>query len=66
MVKSNCMEESSEMKEIYKFVTMECGFSCVMSGCGGGGGGGGGGGSSGMKRQMLYVDSWDMPIIAVS
>ena len=60
MVKSNCMEDSSEMKEIYKFVTMECGFSCVMmSGCGCGGGRGSGG-------QTLYVDSWDMPIVTVS
>ena len=47
------MEDSSEMKETYNFVTMECGFSCVV-------------GSGGLMRQMLYVDSWDMPIIAVS
>ena len=53
MVKSNCMEDNTEMKEIYKFATMECGFSCVIGG-------------GGLMRQMLYVDSWDMPIIAVS
>ena len=41
------------MKEIYNCVTMESGFLCVI-----------GGGR--LKRQMLYVDSWDMPIIAVS
>ena len=53
MVKSNCMEDSSEMKENYNCVTMESGFSCVIGG-------------GGLMRQMLYVDSWDMPIIAVS
>ena len=48
------MEDKLKTKEIYKFVTMECGFSCVIIGRGR------------LKRQMLYVDSWDMPIIAVS
>ena len=54
MVKSNCMEGSSGMKEIYNCVIMECGFLCVI------------GGGGGLKRQMLCVDSWDMPTIAVS
>ena len=51
MVKSSCMGDSLTLKEIYKFVIMECGFFCVI-----------GGGF----HQMLCVDSLVILITTVS
>ena len=47
MVKLSCMEDSLKLKEIYKFVIMECGFFSVTLG-----------GGFQSFYQMLCVDSW--------